>query len=124
MNKYDLLLKSGEWSVLDSCVTYSFFASLAIMMGYTEKQSQFVKDIYEYFFSYPIKKDSFEYQMLESLGKLPIRYHLGEIIKLTDIKKQQVKLWYQYFILLEPMLETPEILKVELPIINNYFSKF
>jgi len=120
----NVLLKSKEWSVLDSCLTYSFFASLAIMMGYTDKHRQFVEDIYGYFFPYTIKKDSFEYQMLESLGKLPIRYHLGEIIKLTDIKKQQVKKWYQYLLLLEPMLETPVILKTELPTINNYISKF
>lgn len=120
----ELLLRPGEWQSTNACVAYSFFASVGIMLGLSQKHKDFIQKVYDSVFYSNPAQGSIEYQMLESLGRLPLTYVVNEMKSFSTIQKKQVKIWYEEVLALEPQMEINPFLSMMLqqvnPIINNF----
>lgn len=120
----ELLLRPGEWQSPNACVAYSFFASVGILLGLSQKHKDFIQKVYDSVFYSKPAQGSIEYQMLESLGRLPLTYVVNEMKSFSTIQKKQVKIWYEEVLALEPQMEINPFLSMMLqqvnPIINNF----
>lgn len=120
----ELLLRPGKWQSTNACVAYSFFASVGIMLGLSQKHKDFIQKVYDSVFYSNPAQGSIEYQMLESLGRLPLTYVVNEMKSFSTIQKKQVKIWYEEVLALEPQMEINPFLSMMLqqvnPIINNF----
>lgn len=119
----ELLVEPGHWASTDACVVYSFFASIGILLGYTQKHKDFVQKIYDnvFYFKKP-EEGSIEYDMLVSLGQLPPTYAANEMRSLSKIQKEQVKVWYEEILSLEPQMDANPFLLMMLKPINNFIK--
>lgn len=120
----NLLLRPGEWESTNACVAYSFFASIGILLGLSPKHKEFIQKIYDSVFYTKPEKGSIDYQMLESLGRLPLTYAVNEMKSFSKIQKQQVKTWYEEVLSLEPQMEVNPFLSIMLQQINPIITNF
>ena len=92
-------------------------------MGYTQKHKDFVQEIYDNVFFYRKPEEgSIEYEMLEALGKLPLTYAAKEMRSFPKTQKEQVKIWYEEMLSLEPQMESNPFLIMMLKPINNFIK--
>ena len=120
----ELLLRPGEWVSMRSCVAYSFFAGLGIMLGLTQKHKDFIQMVYDNVFYHKPQQGSIEYRSIEALGRLPLTYHVGEMRTFSDLEKRQVKIWYAEILSLEPQGEINPFLQMILNQISNHINNF
>ena len=120
----ELLLRPEQWESSNACVAYSFFASIGILLGLSQKHKDFIQKVYDSVFYNKPQKDSFEYQMLESLGRLPLSYLVNEMRSFSSIQKRQVKIWYQEVLSLEPEININPFLTMMLQQINPIINDF
>ena len=87
------------WQTNRAAVAYSFLANVAIFIGYGYMQKDLLIKIHKELFNTDLpQKDTLAYKMLESLGKLPNTYHMGEIKNFSIDQKQKIKKWYLEYI--------------------------
>lgn len=109
------------WQTDRATVAYSFLANIALFLGYSEKQQDFLVRVHKELFNTSLpQKDTMEYQMLESLGKLPNSYHMSEIIKFTTLQKEQIKKWYLETLTVDPMIEILPFAMIEIKSTNQF----
>ena len=120
----DLLLRPGQWESTRACVAYSFFASMGILLGLSQRHKDFIQKVYDSVFDTKPHQGSFEYQMLESLGRLPLTYVDNEMKTFSQIQKRQVKLWYEEVLTLEPQMNINPFLSMMLQQINPIINSF
>ncbi len=120
----EILLRPGQWQITNACVAYSFLASLAILLGYSQKHNDFLLKVCDNLFEKRPSKGSFEFQMLESLGKLPLSYAVNEMNKFSDVQRKQLRIWYEEVLLLEPQMKSNPFLDMMLLSINPIINKF
>lgn len=109
------------WQIDRAAVTYSFLANVALFLGYSEKQQGFLERVHNELFNTSLpQKGSIEYQMLESLGKIPNSYHMSEIKKFTIQQKERIKQWYLETLTVDTMIDMPPLSLVEIRKTNQF----
>lgn len=121
----NLLVRPGQWNSIDSSEVESFLTQVAIMIGLTEKRKNFLFKIHEDIHG-SYTPDEFFTKSCENLGRLMAPQVLQFIMKdCNDIKKKQLKIWYQELLAMEPMDDDKNpFLAFLLPPLSNTIDKF
>lgn len=120
----ELIIKAGQWDSFSSSAVESFLASIAILLGLTEKKKKFIEQIYKDIHG-PYQPDHFYYDSLKIIGKWPPNMQLQNCIEnCNDTQKKQLKIWYRDLLTLEPMEEINPFLQFMLPQLSNTIENF
>lgn len=120
----NLIVQPGQWSSISSAAVESFLASMAMLLGLTEKRKKFIEQIHRDVHG-PYTPDEYYHKSLQIVGKWSATMQLQNCMKeCNDKQKKQLKVWYTDLLAMEPMDNVNPFLKIMLPAISNTIDTF
>jgi len=120
----NLLVQPGQWTSFSSAAVESFLASMAILLGLTEKRKKFLQEVYKNIHGF-YTPDNFYHESMKIVSKWPPNMQLQNCMKeCTNLQKKQLKIWYTELLTMEPMENTNPFLQLMLPPISNTINTF
>lgn len=119
-----LLVQPGCWNSFNSSAVESLLLSTAVILGYTQKRKDFLKQVYSNIHG-SYTPDNFYHEHHQIIADWPLTMKLRNCMKFCDeTQKKQLKIWYTELLLIEPMEELNPMAELMLPIITNTINTF
>lgn len=120
----NLIVQPGQWTSFSSAAVESFLASMAILLGLTEKRKKFIEQVHKDVHGF-YTPDEYYHKSLQIFGKWPPTMQLKNCMKeCNDQQKKQLKIWYTDLLTMEPMDNVNPFLNLMLPVISNTIDTF
>jgi len=121
----ELIIEPGHWPDVIAGEIEGFLASVAILMGLTQKRKDFLEQVHNDIWGL-YEPGEFYQRSLENCGAVPPSIVLKFMImkRFQPDHKKQLKIWYTELLTIEPMEEGNPLIKMMLPELSNTINTF